>query len=58
MNSQRPVILVMLVIYIFLPSFLSWVTNPQSAWYKPFIVWAFLILVTAIVQLRKTRNDI
>lgn len=53
MNNQRLVILLLLVAYIFSPTLFSWVLNPDGAWYRPYLVWVFVILVAFIMQIRR-----
>jgi Kef-type K+ transport system membrane component KefB len=57
MNRQGPLILLLLVAYIFLPPLLRWVTDASSGWYKPFIVWMAVILGAYLMQRRSAKND-
>lgn len=58
MHRQRPVILLILIAYIILPSFFRWVTDASSLWYKPFIIWALVVAVAVVIQTRKKHHDI
>jgi len=59
MKRQRPLLLLILVVYIFSPTLLSWVMQPGSAWYRPFIIWALVIVVAFVLQQdRKSRNEL
>lgn len=57
MNRQRPLILILLAIYIFFPAVFEWATNPMGAWYKPFIVWLLVIVAAYFIVNRKPRHD-
>lgn len=50
MNRQRPLLLLILVVYIFSPTLFSWIINPAGAWYRPFIVWLIVIIIAYFVQ--------
>ena len=56
MQNQRLLTLLLLIAYIFLPTLLAWMTNPEGAWYRPYIIWVMLI-VAAFVYQRRTRHD-
>lgn len=57
MNKQRPLLLLLLVFYIFSPTLFSWVINPSGAWYRPYIIWMLLVVVAYVVQGRGKDND-
>lgn len=58
MNKQRPLVLLILVVYIFSPTIFSWVINPDGAWYRPYIIWLLVIIIAYILQGRKKTNDL
>lgn len=58
MTPQRPLILIVLVIYIFSPTLFSWVVNPNGAWYRPYLIWLLVVFVAYILQGRKKSNDV
>lgn len=58
MTPQRPLILIVLVIYIFSPTLFSWVINPNGAWYRPYLIWLLVIFVAYVLQGRKKSNDV
>lgn len=58
MNKQRPLLLLVLVAYIFSPTLYAWIINPAVAWYKPYIIWAMVIVVAYIMQNRSKSHDI
>lgn len=43
MYIHRGLLLVFLVMFVFAPAIQDWISNNQSAWYRPYIAWAFLI---------------
>ncbi len=55
MNNQRLVILLLLVAYIFSPSLINWILNPEGAWYRPYIIWVLVIVIAFGLQLRRNR---
>lgn len=57
MNRQSPLILLLLVAYIFLPTVLNWLTDASSGWYKPFIVWMGVVIGAYLMQKRNTKHD-
>lgn len=58
MTPQRPLILIVLVIYIFSPTLFSWVVNPNGAWYRPYLIWLLVVFVAYVLQGRKKSNDV
>lgn len=57
MNKQRPILLIVLVIYIFLPSILQWTVNDAGHWFRPFVIWIVVIFAAFILQLRKPNGQ-
>jgi hypothetical protein len=58
MNKQRPLLLLALVVYIFSPALYGWVTDPTTVWYKPYIIWAMVIVAAYIMQARSKHHDL
>ncbi|WP_028876236.1 hypothetical protein [Teredinibacter turnerae] len=56
MKKQGPLLLLVLVIYIFSPTLLDWVIHPGLAWYRPYIVWLLVVIVAFILQFRGTSD--
>jgi len=50
MNKKRPLLLVLLVIYVFSPGILQWITAIDGHWCRPFIVWLLIIFVAFVLQ--------
>lgn len=55
MNSPRLIILLLLIAYIFAPTLINWIINPEAAWYRPFLVWMLVIVVALVVQLKRKK---
>lgn len=58
MRNQRLLILLLLVTYVFSPTIYDWAINPEGAWYRPFIIWALLIVAAYLFQGRSNRNEL
>lgn len=58
MNRQTPLLLLVLVAYIFSPTLYGWVINPAGAWYKPYIIWAMVVVAAYILQSRSKHRDV
>jgi hypothetical protein len=58
MNHQRLIILLLLITYLFSPSLFTWLFNAGGVWYRPYIVWMAVVLVTFLFQAlrKKPRN--
>jgi hypothetical protein len=53
MHQQRPVLLLVFLAFMLSPSIISWAINPQPIWYKPFLLWALVVLVAYFIQRHK-----
>ncbi|WP_179957784.1 hypothetical protein [Exilibacterium tricleocarpae] len=58
MNSQRPLMFLLLVLYVFSPTLFNWMINPDGAWYRPYIIWMLVIVIAYVIQNRRQRHDI
>lgn len=58
MNKQRPLLIIILLIYIFTPSIFKWMISEDGHWYRPFIVWLVVIVAAFLLQLRRKNHDI
>lgn len=56
--KTRPLILMLLILYIFSPTFFGWVINPDGAWYRPYIIWVLVIVVAYYLQGRPRSDDL
>lgn len=56
MTRQRPLLLLILVVYIFSPTLFSWIIDPTGAWYRPFIIWLIVIIIAFFIQKNRNRS--
>lgn len=55
----NPTLLLLLgLMFVFAPSLQEWVLNGGVAWYRPYIVWAALIVVIYWSQRGKARDEL
>jgi len=54
----RPLILLLLVLYILSPSLFSWMVSPHAAWYRPYIIWVLVIVIAFLLQDRSQSNGL
>lgn len=57
MQNQRLLIFLLLGAYIFSPSLLTWVIDPDGAWYRPYFIWALLIVAAFLFQRNRHKPD-
>jgi len=57
MNNQRLLIAVLILAYVFSPSLLNWMINPEGSWLRPYIIWSGLIVAAFIVQLSERPSE-
>lgn len=50
MNNQRLLFFSLLLGYIFAPTIFNWMISPTGSWYKPFIVWIFIVIGAYLLQ--------
>ncbi|MEO0442169.1 MAG: hypothetical protein AAFZ92_00295 [Pseudomonadota bacterium] len=50
MNKQRFLFFTLLIAYVFMPTLFNWVVSPEGTWYKPFIVWALIVIGAYLLQ--------
>lgn len=55
--NTRPLILLLLVLYIFSPTLFNWMINPNGAWYRPYLIWAGVIVVAYLLQGRRQSDE-
>ncbi len=58
MNTQRPIILLIVLAFIFSPTLLSWILNPQGSWYRPYFIWAIVILIAYLISGRNKNHEL
>ena len=50
MYIYRLVLILVVGIYLFSPAIMDWWIDPNGAWYRPYLLWLILIVVTFILQ--------
>lgn len=58
MNSQRPAIMLLVTVYVFSPSLLSWILNPHGTWYRPYFIWAIIIVIAYLISGHKKKHEL
>ena len=53
MYIYRLVLLLVVGIYLFSPAIMDWWIDATGAWYRPYLLWLILIVVTFILQSQK-----
>ena len=55
-----PLIVLILVvgIYLFSPAIMDWWIDPNGAWYRPYLLWLILIVVTLILQSQQDADEL
>lgn len=57
MYIHRGLLLVIMVIFIFSPAILSWISDNHAAWYRPYIAWSMIIGLAYIAQWWAGKRD-
>jgi O-antigen/teichoic acid export membrane protein len=57
MYIYRLVLLLVVGIYLFSPAIMDWWIDPNGAWYRPYLLWLILIVVTFILQSQKDADE-
>ena len=58
MQIYRLVLLLVVGIYLFSPAIMAWWANAESVWYRPYLLWLILILVTFLLQSQKDADEL
>ncbi len=56
MNNQQTLIAVLIIAYVFSPTLLNWMINPEGSWLRPYAIWFFMILA-ALFTYQPWRKD-
>lgn len=56
--KTRPLILLLLILYIFSPTLFNWMVNPNGAWYRPYIIWMLVIVISYYIQGRPKSDEL
>ncbi|MCC0236629.1 hypothetical protein, partial [Pseudomonas aeruginosa] len=44
--------------YLFSPAIMDWWIDPNGAWYRPYLLWLILIVVTFILQSQRDADEL
>lgn len=58
MYIYRLVLLLVVGIYLFSPAIMDWWIDPNGAWYRPYLLWLILIVVTFILQSQRDADEL
>ena len=53
-----PVLLLVVGIYLFSPAIMDWWIDADGAWYRPYVLWLILIVVTFILQSQRDADEL
>lgn len=56
MYIHPALLLLVLILYLFQPSFQAWILAGDSAWYRPHLAWLLLIVLVFLMTRRKDRH--
>ncbi|MGH1470905.1 MAG: hypothetical protein ACRBCS_06905 [Cellvibrionaceae bacterium] len=54
--KTRSLVFLFLGLYIFSPTFYTWMINPNGSWYRPFIIWAVVIVIAFVLQSKTNKT--
>ncbi|WP_200868032.1 hypothetical protein [Pseudomonas syringae] len=58
MYIYRLVLLLVVGIYLFSPAIMDWWIDATGAWYRPYLLWLILIVVTFILQSQRDADEL
>jgi hypothetical protein len=58
MNIYRLVLLLIVGIYLFSPALMDAWLDPHGAWYRPYLLWLILILISMALQNRRDASEL
>ena len=58
MYIYRLVLLLVVGIYLFSPAIMDWWIQPGSAWYRPYLLWLILIVVTFLLLSNRDADEL
>ena len=47
-----------LAAYVFLPTLFNWISHPEGAWYRPYLIWGGLVLIAFLLQWNRDGDDV
>ena len=57
MYINRILLIVLAVALEFFPSAMEWATTSGTAWYRPYLLWAMLVILGYWIQRERFRDD-
>lgn len=57
MKSAPPLLLLALLVYISLPTLVGWLSSSDGIWYRPFLFWLAIIVLTYVIQRRSLKKS-
>jgi energy-coupling factor transporter transmembrane protein EcfT len=57
MRINPTLLLLLLLLFLFSPVLLEWITNSGNQWYRPYIVWLITILAFAWTEWKRGRRE-
>jgi hypothetical protein len=58
MYIYRLVLLLVVGIYLFSPAIMDWWIDTNGEWYRPYLLWLILIVVTFILQSQRDADEL
>ncbi|ARU58594.1 membrane protein [Oleiphilus messinensis] len=58
MYLYRLVFLLILSIYVFSPVIMDWWIDPGSSWYRPYLIWLFIIGLSYWLEQRRDKHEL
>lgn len=58
MLGHRPLLLLILMAYIFAPGLIAWVIAADGHWLRPYAIWLIIIIIAFTIQFRRTDDDV
>src|SRR5690606_28906229 len=58
MYIYRLVLLLVVGIYLFSPAIMDWWIQPHGAWYRPYLLWLILIVVTFLLLSQRDADEL
>ncbi|MBX9914626.1 MAG: hypothetical protein K2Y25_12090 [Pseudomonadaceae bacterium] len=58
MYIYRLVLLLVVGIYLFSPTIMDWWIDANGEWYRPYLLWLILIVVTFILQSPRDADEL
>jgi hypothetical protein len=54
---SRSIMWLIFAAYVFAPTAFGWMIDPGGAWYRPYIIWAGIVLAAFLLQPRTTDSE-